>query len=254
MYNTDFTNVINGAAAKIEKVKKDPFSFFVSSIMAGMFISFALILSITVGGYFDGLPSMKLLMGLMFSSALSMIYFAGSDLFTGSVFTLSSGIIGKKVNVADTIKALIMCYIGNFVGTFIIAIIYLKSNIPSEATLSVVTSLGVAKATGTAFELFLKGILCNTMICFATWIVGRTKDETARLIMIIWIILIFFVSGFEHSIANMSIFAMALIKPVGATMTMGMALNNLLFVTLGNIVGGILFVAVPYSIITREKK
>ena len=252
MFNEDFTRVLDGSVAKIGKVKNKPGTFFISSIMAGMFVCFGLILSITIGGFYDGLPAMKPLMGLTFSAALSLVYFAGSELFTGNVFTLTSGILGNKVSVGDAVKAWTLCYIGNFVGMILISIIFLASNAPSDATLGAVTGLAVAKVAGTPLQLFLKGILCNIMICLATWIVGRTKSESARLIMVVWIILIFFVSGFEHSIANMGIFAMALINPVNGAITMGAALHNLLFVTIGNLVGGALFVSLPYFIISKE--
>ena len=102
-------------------------------------------------------------------------------------------------------------------------------------------------------ELFLRGLLCNVLVCLATWMCYKLKEETSKLIMIWWCLFTFITAGFEHSVANMSFLTMGLLLPHGADVSiMGMA-HNLLWVSLGNFVGGVLFVGLPYYFITKEK-
>lgn len=109
-----------------------------------------------------------------------------------------------------------------------------------------------------ALQLFLRGILCNILVCLAVWSGFQTKNDAAKLIMVFWCLLAFFSTGFEHSVANMTTFVVALLSPAKAagSVSVGGMFYNLLWVTLGNMVGGIFFVAFPYWIGAKatEKK
>ncbi len=107
-----------------------------------------------------------------------------------------------------------------------------------------------------AFQLVLRAILCNILVCLAVWSTFQSKDDTAKLIMVWWCLLAFFSSGFEHSVANMTTLVVALlnlIKAAGAVSISGLC-YNLLWVTIGNMIGGIFFVAFPYWIGSRTTK
>ena len=104
---------------------------------------------------------------------------------------------------------------------------------------------------GTPANLFAKAILCNICVCLAVWCSVRLKDEAARLIMVVWCILIFMICGFEHSIANMTIIGTALLNTT-QDVTLSGYVWNLVFVTLGNMVGGTVFVALPYHLVAQE--
>ena len=131
-------------------------------------------------------------------------------------------------------------------------------------TLDVLTGLGngpvgeflasgaMAKMSAAPVQLFTRGILCNMLVCIAVWCGFRCKNEVAKLIMIFWCLLAFFTTGFEHSVANMTVLTYALINPAGQAVTIGGWFYNLILVTLGNMVGGIVFVAIPYCSAAKE--
>jgi len=102
-------------------------------------------------------------------------------------------------------------------------------------------------------ELFMRGILCNTLVCLAIWCSMKLKEETAKLIMIFWCLFAFITSGFEHSVANMTLLSISLFIPHPETVSWAGLAANLVPVTLGNIVGGMLFVGIAYWYIAREK-
>ena len=101
-------------------------------------------------------------------------------------------------------------------------------------------------------QLFIRGIFCNILVCLAVWCTFRLKTETSKLIMIFWCLFAFVTSGFEHSIANMSLLVIGVILTKGATITVAGSLYNLFFVTLGNILGGVLL-GVTYHYIANKK-
>lgn len=103
--------------------------------------------------------------------------------------------------------------------------------------------------------LFLKGILCNWLVVLAVWCTFRLKTESAKLIMIWWCLLGFVGSGYEHSIANMTLLSLANLLPNESShaISWGGMLNNLIPVTLGNIVSGVLFMGFPYYFINSRR-
>ena len=135
----------------------------------------------------------------------------------------------------DMIFMWIAAYIGNVVGSVVLAIIYVFSNSASKPVVDFIVKVSKAKVAALPQELFFKGILCNILVCLAVLAGIKLKEETARLIMVFWCLFAFITAGFEHSVANMTLLMMGI-------MYKGITLNgyfyNLLFVTLGNIVGG----------------
>ena len=97
-----------------------------------------------------------------------------------------------------------------------------------------------------AGELFFRGVLCNILVCLAVWTAIKAKNEMAKLTLIFWCLFAFIGSGFEHSIANMSLLAMGLMIPHPAAITVGGYVYNLAFVTAGNIVGGAILIGALY--------
>jgi nitrite transporter len=92
------------------------------------------------------------------------------------------------------------------------------------------------------------------LVCLAVWSSYRAKSESGKLIMIFWCLFVFVTAGFEHSIANMTLLTIALLKPFSAAVSIGGYFYNILVVILGNMVGGILLVALPYAAISRQKE
>ena len=129
----------------------------------------------------------------------------------------------------------------------LLALIFNATGLYSDATLSAMTGAAAAKMTAGFVPLLARGTLCNMLVCLAVWCSFRCKTESGKLIMVFWCILAFFATGFEHSVANMTLLTLALLNNGGnAAISMGGYWFNLLTVTLGNMIGGILLVAVPY--------
>ena len=115
------------------------------------------------------------------------------------------------------------------------------------------TATAAAKSALDAGAMFVRGILCNICVCLAVWCSVRMKSESGKLIMVIWCILIFMLCGFEHSVANMSIISQVLIHGGAPGVSLPLYLKSLLFVSAGNIVGGVGFVALPYAVMAQKK-
>ena len=99
----------------------------------------------------------------------------------------------------------------------------------------------------------MRAVLCNMLVCLAVWCGTKMKSESGKLIMVFWCLITFFTAGFEHSIANMSTMMIGLMNPAQLEIGLGGYVYNLAVATIGNMVGGILFLAVPYFLIAKEK-
>ena len=229
--NQTLEQVSNAAESKVQLLKNSKGKYFLSAFMAGMFIGLGILLTFTVGGVSSGLPTNKILMGVSFGIALSLVVVFGTELFTGNNMVGVTGLLNKAITFKDMIFMWIAAYIGNVVGSVVLAIIYVFSNSASKPVVDFIVKVSKAKVAALPQELFFKGILCNILVCLAVLAGIKLKEETARLIMVFWCLFAFITAGFEHSVANMTLF-----------MYKGITLNgyfyNLLFVTLGNIVGG----------------
>ena len=168
---------------------------------------------------------------------------------------MAAGSFMGQVSWANTVKVWVVCYLGNLVGALLGAVMFVAAGVPTGTVGEFFANTAATKMGGAAGQLFVKGIMCNLMVCLAVWCCTKMKTESGKLIMIFWCIFIFMVCGFEHSIANMSVMAIGLMSPNGvAGLTVAGYFHNLLWVTLGNIAGGALLVAFPYYIIQKEKK
>jgi nitrite transporter NirC len=106
--------------------------------------------------------------------------------------------------------------------------------------------VAAAKMGKSAVQLLALGILCNWLVCLALWMAARTRNDAAKCIVIFWCLLAFIASGYEHSVANMTIFVIALLGEHPATVSLAGMAHNLLWVTLGNAVAGALFMGMGY--------
>lgn len=116
----------------------------------------------------------------------------------------------------------------------------------------------IAKASAlkmaiSAENLFFRAVFCNMLVCIAIWCTFKCKEETSKLIIIFWCLFSFITTGFEHSIANMTLLTIGILNPFQEAVSLWGYIYNIGVVTLGNMVGGILFVAIPYYIISRKK-
>lgn len=254
MFREEYNAVCNAAAAKVALLKNNPLGYFVLSMLAGIYVGFGILLIFTIGGMMTGNPYAKIVMGAAFGIALSLVVMAGAELFTGNNFVMTAGVLKKKVTLADTLKLWFICYIGNLVGSILIGVIYHLTGLNAGNVAEFIASTSATKMSIPAMQLFTRGILCNMLVCLAIWCATKCKSESGKLIMIFWCLFAFITTGFEHSVANMTLLAVGILSPVGQAVTIGGYIYNLVVVSLGNMFGGILMVAIPYFLASKEKE
>lgn len=253
MYKDTIEVVTNSAIGKLYLLKKNPIGYFMASILAGFFIGLGVILAYTVGGLLVNQPLMKILMGATFGIALSLVVICGAELFTGNNMVMGIAILEKKIKTKEAVKLWIVCLIGNWVGAIILSLMYSYSGLNTGATAAIFAASSLAKMSGSFSSLFIKAIFCNILVCLAVWSTYRLKNESAKLMMIWWCLFAFIIAGFEHSIANMSILTIGLFSPSNLALSLSGYFWNISIVILGNMVGGIIFVALPYYLVSKEK-
>jgi nitrite transporter NirC len=254
MFKNEIEAVGNTAKGKIGLLEKNPLGYVAASFLAGLYIAFGGILMGVVGGCLTGQPMQKLACGLVFSVGLCFVTMGGAELFTGNNFVMAIGSITKAVTWAQTVKLWVVCYLGNLVGSIFGAAIFTMTGIPGSGDIGTYFANAAAtKMAGTPAALFSKAIFCNILVCVAIWCGAKLKTEGAKIAMNFCCVTTFVTCGFEHSVANMTFLTIGLMNPQGAAITLGGFFYNLIIVTLGNMVGGILFVAVPYYLIAKEK-
>lgn len=256
MFQEEFQAVCNSGKAKYGLLKNNPLGYFVSSMVAGMFISFGSFVTFVMGTPLKeaGDPMMKAVMAFSFAAALSLVVAAGAELFTGNNFVMTSASLNKVVTWGNTIKLWIICYIGNFLGSIACVFVFQLTGVPKGAVGEMFASTAATKVGLGPVELLTRAILCNILVCLAVWCSIKLKNEVAKLIMVFWCIYVFMICGCEHSIANMSIIGVGLLNKGDAAISISGYLYNLSLVTVGNMIGGAVFVAIPYYLISKNKK
>ncbi len=238
--NEIISSVCITAETKIKMMKQRPANYLLLAIFGGLFIGFGILLIVIIGGLLSptGVPSMKVVQGLAFSVALSMVMMAGANLFTGDHLVLTISTLSKKSSPLEMLSIWMFSYIGNFFGSLLAAVLFFYSGLAVGDTSDYIEKLATAKMNASFVELLCRSILCNLLVCLAVWCTYKLKTEIAKLVMIFCCIFPFVTIGFEHSIANMTLFSLALLIPHGELVSFTGAISNLLPVTLGNIIGG----------------
>lgn len=238
---------------------------FVLAIAAGAFIAFGAQVSLNVMTGTEAISwgIAKLIGAMTFATGLMMVVLTGAELFTGNVM-MSFAVIEKKITIGRLLRNWSIVYIGNFVGSIILAaLIYFSgcSHNSHEALGVMGLTTAYTKASLPFVEAFTRGILCNWLVCLAIWMASSSRHVIGKIFAIFFPIMTFVASGYEHSIANMYFLtnglflkhtpaiaaASGLTPDQLATFTWKSCLiNNLLPVTLGNIVGAMVFVVLLF--------
>ena len=243
----------------VAKTRLDTLSLMALAILAGAFVAFGSMFSVVVTAGAEGLLPygvIRLLGGLVFS--LGLVIVGGAELFTGNnlmVMACASGRVGAR----EVLRAWGLVYIGNFVGAIGIALlVFLAEGYAHGGGAVGMTALVGAdgKAALSAMQAFIHGILANVLVCLATWLCYSARTTTDKILAIVFPIAAFSAAGFEHSIANMYLLTFALLTKLGAPYTFWDAIGktpslfshlhvlgallNLVWVTLGNMAGGIM--------------
>jgi len=234
---------------------------FVLAILAGAFIAAAGVGSTLASVTIASKSLSKLLAAMVFPGGLAMVLLAGSELFTGNSLLIIP-LLDKQAKISGVLKNWIVVYIGNLVGSLVVAALASYGGTfdayDSAAGISVLTT-AVNKISIPFGQAILRGIMCNFLVCVAVWISFAAKDVAGKVIGIFFPIMLFVVSGFEHSVANMyyltaGLFTSSAYGIAADTLNWGNALlGNLLPVTIGNIIGGGVVVGLGYGLAYRKK-
>lgn len=226
---------------------------FTLAVLAGAFIAFGAILYLvatTDTGL--GYGPTRLLGGLAFSLGLILVVIGGAELFTGN-----SLIVMARCDGLITTRRLLrnwgIVYAGNIVGAVATAQFVVWSGILDGAGGAVGTharAIAEAKAALPLDQAFVRGLLCNVLVCLAVWLSFAARSVTGKAVAIAFPITAFVALGFEHSIANMFFLPLAMLS--GGGPPAGAALTNIAVVTAGNILGGSVLVAVVYWLVYRR--
>jgi nitrite transporter NirC len=234
----------NVGAGKLKNMKENRSGFFVGAMMAGAYVGFGIILIFILGTAVD--PAYrKLVMGASFGIALTLVVFAGAELFTGHNMYMPLAWLRKKVAGRDVVAVWIFVWIGNLAGSALLAALFVLGGASGivDDTASYLNTVAAVKMNGSAVELLARAMLCNWLVCLALWMSGRTTNDAAKCIVIFWCLFAFIASGFEHSVANMTLFSIALLGEHPQSVSMAGMAHNLMWVTLGNLLSGSLFMA-----------
>lgn len=250
-----FTDTLDRCAANAARIVRtaqhSPLAFWISSAMAGAYVGLAIILIFTLGNLAD--PAYRpLIMGATFGLALTLVIIAGSELFTGHTMFLTIGVKAGHIRSSQMWCVLPQTWLGNLIGSVAVALMYYYAAgalLPNASAL--IHSVALAKTTQTASALFFKGALCNWLVCLAIWMAVRTEGA-AKFLAIWWCLLAFIASGYEHSVANMTLFALSWFGQHNADLTLAGIGHNLLWVTLGNMFSGMMLMGLGYWYATPQ--
>jgi len=250
-------------SAGVSKSTTDPLRVFALAILAGVFIALGSTF-FTVVTYDSSLINagvLRLIGGLVFCLGLVLIVVAGAELFTGNNLIVMA-YVEKKVTLKQLLANWGIVFVGNFIGALgIMVLIFLSGhwNIDGGAVGAKAIAIANAKVNLTWMEAFSRGMLCNILVCLAIWLCFAGRTVVDKVLAILFPITAFVALGFEHSVANMYFIPAGLLlqqQPEFVQLvpslnldnltTTNFLLNNLLPVTLGNLVGGSVFVGLFY--------
>jgi nitrite transporter NirC len=253
MYTEAIQALAEQASVKLAEQRRSLLGHVVRSMLAGMYVGASIVLIFTIGGLLSTQApgAVRLVMGVCFGGALTIVIFAGSELFTGSNLVLTLGVLSKKATGRDLASNWVWTWVGNLLGSVLLAYMAVRTGLLDATGATTAVNAFVLKVAETKMsipweQLLWRAVLANWLVCLGVWMAARLKSETARLLMIWWCMFTFITSGYEHSIANMCGLALGLFLPHGETITWGGYWYNLGLATLGNIIGGAFFVGGLY--------
>jgi nitrite transporter len=248
--------VEKAAAAGVVKVgllQEDPLRYMLRAVGAGMGLTLVVFVFWTLKQNLHESPAGAVIASGFFGVGLVIIVFTNTELFTSNNMYLTVSSAEERTSWKQTFLLWISCYFGNLAGALLLTLLLIGAGslgqLPSDHALF---DGALHKAHQAAGVIFFKGILANWIVCLAVRIALRCTEEVAKILVLLLIVFIFVYLGFEHSIANMGTFAMAIAG--GGTLTMGEALYNLLFSTAGNVVGGALLVGIPFTYLNPSER
>lgn len=244
----------------VTKARLPLLSMAMLGMLAGAFIGLgALYYTLVISDASLSFAVARVLGAVCFSLGLLLVVVAGAELFTGNNLLAMAWADGK-VSTAEVLRNWAVVCTANFAGAAGLALLVFLSGhagMNGGAIAQSYLKIAIAKSTMPVTELFFRGVLCNVLVCMAVWMVLAGRSVVDKFFAIVLPISAFVAAGFEHSIANMYFFPLALLLkesgialPAGAdAITVYAMLRNLVPVILGNIFGGSVLVALVYYVI-----
>lgn len=230
----------------VHKSNLSIFKMILLGFFAGMFIGFAGIASTTASSTI-AVPSVAKLVGaLVFPAGMAMVLVAGSELFTGNNLIILAVLAGKT-SVGKMLKNWFFVYLGNFLGAAFVAVLVVYGHTPDlfqGVLAAAIVNAAKARTDLSVADAFVRGILCNILVCIAIWMSFAAKRVSGKLMTSFWPVMLFVLCGFEHCIADIYFGVAGLLTALeyqiaaeGLTW-FNFLLKSLLPITLGNLVGG----------------
>ncbi len=247
-----------GIAAGQKKAALPPGKMLVGAFLAGSYIAFASLLAVTVSAGLDPetwgtLPT--LFTGFVFVLGLVLVVVAGSELLTGNMALLPLAGFKGRVSPGKIAANFGIVAVGNLLGSLFVAyFLAVKTGVvlkdPLPARLEEIATL--KGQTETTWQIFLRGLGCNWLVCLAVWMALGAEDIGGKIMAIFFPILGFVAIGFDHVVANMFFLPAAIFADAGS-IGWGDAIHNWIFAFLGNLVGAAIFVSGAYYYLYGEK-
>lgn len=256
----------------IAKAEGKTLRLLIWALLAGAYIAFGAqasqMVSFNLLADPDSLGVGRLVSAAVFPVGLMMVVLCGAELFTGNCLMII-GVLDRKIRISGMLRNWVLVYLGNFLGALLV--VALMKNTGLWETGSGLLGASVIKTAQAKVQLsfgqaFVRGILCNWLVCLAVWMSTGARETVSKIFAIWFCIGLFVISGFEHSIANMYFIPAGIAAAADSglaqlagcdvsVLTVGNFLvKNLLPVTLGNILGGGLFVGMVYWFTGRKLK
>lgn len=215
-------------------------------ILAGAYIGFGglanTIVSQTLGNIDPGLA--KFAGAAVFPVGLMLVVVAGAELFTGNNL-MALALMNKKITVSQMLKNWGVVWVANLVGSVLLALIVVYTGILDGDAGTKAMTIAEGKASLDVMTLIGRGILCNILVVLAVWMATSAQDVVSKLFACWFPIMLFVLCGFEHSVANMYFIPAGML--LGAKVTMGQLVKNLVCVTIGNLLGGAVIIPFLYQ-------
>lgn len=233
-------------AASKARSSNDLARYLVASALAGAYVGIAIVLLVSVSAPLVAAssPAAKLVQAAVFGLALTLVVFAGAELFTGNAMVMLQGWWRRTVSPLQVLAVLGASLVGNLVGSVLLAAAVHAGGTLTGAGSDLVSTMVHTKAALTGPQLLWRAILCNALVCLALWMAARTRSDTAKLVVLWWGLLAFIGSGFEHSIANATTFSLAAFD---GSIGWSAFARNMLWTIPGNVIGGGVLIGLGYA-------
>jgi len=242
------------ALAKFRIYETSKLHYVLRAMLASMFIGFGVIVAFKTGNFFylEHSPLTYPMAALTFGAAIILIAYGGGDLFTGNTFYYSFAALRGKLKWGIVVRLWLTSYGGNILGAVAFALLIWATGLFESADVNgFLLSVVEKKMQAPIVELFFRGLLCNWLVCLAFFVPMAMNGDGPKMFAMMLFVFCFFISGYEHSIANMCTFAIALVLNHPGTISLGGVLHNLIPVTLGNMIGGGILMGYMYYYVNQ---